>query len=639
MPFKKHVILASIALNCAAAHAQAPTPQTTAPSQAVPETEETVEVTATRNPEPLAQTTSAITVVTRQQIAAKKSFDIIDALRLAPSLSIAQSGTVGKTTSIFLRGTNSNHTLVLIDGVRVNSPADGRFDPGTLPVQNIERIEVLRGPQSALYGSDAIGGVINIITRRGTGAFSTGGDVEFGSHNTNRQSLTARGTLGNNDGISFSATRLHSNGYFRNDDYRNLAASLRYDHALSPKSGLAFVGQIDSANEGTPGQEILSFDPNARSRPRNLFGSLQYNNEAGRRRDRIILGAYDQSLRFNDPVNPGVPVAAQSFTNSLIKDRILTLDAQSAFALGQHTITAGGELRSEHASGDTTSTFGNTNFGRGTTTRALFAQDEFRAGRFAVVPGLRLEDNSQFGSNLSGRLATSYNLTPQSKLKATIGTGFRAPAINELYFPQFGDPNLKPEKSLGYELGYQHNLTRQGSLELTLFRNQFHNLIGTVVVPKSPAYPFGAKEGNAARARTQGLEIGYNQPFGRGLTAVVNHAFITTSSTSGPLLRRPRFVSTADLLYRRSKLDCDFGLVAQGRRNDNDFAAPPFGSGRGAGVYRGYTRFDLTVAYDLRPGLQIYTRAQNLLNRRYEEVAGFPAPRLNFVVGLQTRGF
>ena len=639
MLFKQRLTLAILGLYCATAHAQTtPTPQPATP-QAVPETEETVEVTATRNPEPLAQTTSAITVVTRQQIEAKKPFDVIDALRLAPSLSIAQSGTFGKTTSIFLRGTNSNHTLVLIDGVRVNSPADGRFDPGTLPVQNIERIEVLRGPQSALYGSDAIGGVINIITRRGADAFRTGGDVEIGSHNTNRQVLTANGTLGNSDGISFSATRLHSNGYFQNDDYRNLAASLRYDHTLSPKSNLAFIGQIDSANEGTPGQEILSYDPNARSRPQNLFGSLQYNNEAGHRRDRIILGAYDQSLHFNDPVNPGVPVADQSFTNSLIKDRILTLDAQSAFALGQHTITAGGELRSERASGDTTSTFGDTNFGQGTTTRALFAQDEFRAGRFALVPGLRLEDNSQFGSDLSGRLASSYNLTSQSKLKASIGTGFRAPAINELYYPQFGDPNLQPEKSLGYELGYQHNLTRQGSVELTLFRNQFHNLIGTVVVPKSPLYPFGAKEGNAVRARTQGLEIGYTQPLGQGLTAVINHAFIHTSSTSGPLLRRPSFVSTADLLYHRSKLDCDFGLVAQGHRNDDDFAAPPFGNGLGPGVYGGYTRFDLTVAYDLRPGLQIYTRAQNLFNRHYEEVAGFPAPGLNFVVGVQTRAF
>lgn len=651
MLLSKPMALASLSLWCVAAHAQTaassdsanPTPQatptnSTPPRKAEVESGETIEVTATRNPEPLAQTTSAITVVTRQQIEQKKPFDIVDVLRLAPSLAVFRSGTFGKTVSVFLRGTNSNHTLVLIDGVRANSPADGRFDFGTVPVENIERIEVLRGPQSALYGSDAMGGVINIITRRGTGAFRTGGDVEFGNYGTNRQVVTARGDLGKG-GLSFSATRLHSNGLFANDDYRNLATSLRYDRALSAKANLAFIGQIDSANEGTPGQRLLAFDPNARSKPRDIFGTIQYTNEASRRRDRITLGAFDQSLRLNDPINPTDPPAAQSFDIARLKDRVLTLDAQSAWTMGQHTLTAGGELRDEHASNDTKATFGNTNFSRGTTTRALFAQDEFRTGHFALVPGVRLEDNSQFGNDLNGRLAAAYYLNPKSKLKGTIGTGFRAPAIYELYYPQSGDPNLQPEKSVGYELGYEHTLPRDGRLELTLFRNQFRNLIGTVAVPKSPTYPFGFKAGNVNRARTQGLEIGFNQPLGNGLRAVLNQSFLTTSSTGAPLLRRPRFVSTADLLYRRNRFDYDFGLVAQGHRFDNDFAAPPFGKGRGAGIYGGYTRFDLTVAYDVRPGMQIYTRVQNLFNRRYEEVAGFPAPHLNFVVGVQTRAF
>jgi vitamin B12 transporter len=561
-------------------------------------TESEIVVTATRNPQPLAQTTSAVTVITRRQIEDKKAFDLTDVIRLAPSVSIAQNGTRGKVSSIFLRGTNSNHTLVLIDGVRANSPADQRFDPGTIPVENIERIEVLRGPQSALYGSDAIGGVINIITRRGSGPFRTGGALEFGSDSMQRQTVSARGDLGRG-GLSFSATRLRSGGEFQNDDYRNLGASLRIDRPLGKKSSLAFIGRVHDAEIGTPGQQLLSFDPNARSYPRDLFGSVQFTRDDRNRRDKISLGIYDRRLRFDDPINPGA--AFGSFTNSLLKDRVVSLDAQSALSFGRHTVTFGGELRRETAEGDSKSTFGPTVFDRGTTTQALFAQDEFRSGKLALVPGVRLENNSQFGGDVNGRLAASYDISTHGRLKATIGTSFRAPAINELYFPQFGNPDLKPEKSLSYEVGYEQELKRDGRAELTLFRNRFRNLIGTVATPVSPAFPFGFKAGNANRATTQGVEIGFNQPFGRGFKAVVNQSFVSTSSTGGELLRRPRFNTSADLLFRRNKLNLDFGVVAQGRRFDNDFAAPPFGTGRGAGIYGGYTRFDVSAGYDVRP--------------------------------------
>lgn len=619
-----------------------PTPQPTPiGSEEAGEREVEIIVTPTRNPRPLADSTSSVTLIDRERIAQKKPFDIIDIVRQAPSMVIAQSGTRGKSASIFLRGSNSNQTLVLIDGVRANSPADGRFDFGTIPADNIERIEVLRGPQSALYGSDAIGGVVNIITRRGQGPFRTGGGIEFGNFATNRQIVSARGEVGKG-ALSFSASRLKSEGDFANDDYRNLNASLRYDYNLNSRSQLALIGRIEDGEVGTPGQQFLAFDPNARSQPRNLFGTIQYTNEAQRadkvlRRDRITFGAFDRNLKFNDPANPGAPFP--SFTDSRLRDKIYLIDAQSTFNRGRHAITLGGELRREQASGNSLSSFGNTVFNQATTTRALFLQDEFRSGRFALVPGLRFENNSQFGSDVNGRLAANYTLDRHSKLKASVGTGFRAPAINELYFPQFGDPNLQPEESLGFEVGYERETTRGGRLEVTAFTNRFRDLIGTVATPKTPQFPFGFKAGNAASARTQGLEFSIAQPFGNGFTAIINHAFLNTSSSAGPLLRRPKFVTSADLLFRRNKIGADLGLNAQGRRFDNDFAAPPFGSGRGAGFYSGYTRLDLTLSYDLRPGLQLYTRAQNLLNRGYEEVAGFPAPRLNFVVGVQTRAF
>ena len=264
-------------LVCSAARAQETTPtpetatsstrseETSSETAVTTETEDVVVVTATRTRQTLAETTSAVTVVTRAQIEARKPVDLVEAIRLAPGVSVAQSGTRGKNTSIFLRGANSNQTLVLLDGVRANSPADGRFDFGLVPVENIERIEIVRGPQSALYGSDAIGGVINIITRRGRGENLSGGRIEFGSQSTNKQVFNFRG-----DGLSLSVSRDASDGFFANDDYDNAGVALRFDRDLDEDSALTFTLRGNDSEVGTPGQRDFSFDPNARSRSRDF---------------------------------------------------------------------------------------------------------------------------------------------------------------------------------------------------------------------------------------------------------------------------------------------------------------------------------------------------------------------------------
>ncbi len=617
-----------------------PTPASTSSTASTDEPEREVEivVTPTRTQRTLSETASSVTVITRRQIEDKKPLDVIDILRLAPGLSISQSGTRGKVASVFLRGSNSNQTLVLIDGVRANSPADERFDVGNLAPENIERIEVLRGPQSALYGADAMGGVINIITRRGSGPLKTGGALEFGSQSSNREVITARGDVGRGS-LSFAASRTSTKGFFANDDYRNNAASLRYDRTLSPNSSLTFTGRAEDGEVGAPGQQFLSFDPNARSKPQLLNGTLQFFNQAKsggaegtvRRSDRVSLGITHRNLRFDDPINPGA--AFPSFTNSILRDQVLVADAQTTFQGARNALSLGGELRREGANGDTRSTYGPTKFDQSTNTSALWAQDELRAGKLLVIPGLRYEHNSQYGGQVSGRLATAYELRDASRIKASAATGFRAPSINELYFPNYGNPNLNPEKSTGFELGYERPTSRGGRAELTAFTTRYRDLIGSLQTGQT----FAAA--NINRARVNGLELSLSQPLTRGLDLIVNHAFLNTSSSSGQLLRRPKFVSTADLLFRRDKVRADLGLVAQGRRFDNDFAAPPFGKGRGAGFYPGFTRLDLTLGYQVQPALEAYVRFGNLLNRRYEEAAGYPSQRFNFVVGLQSRAF
>ncbi len=639
MSFMKYwfVVLVPALISAAAAQEAAqPTPTATpatAAEEEKPEKEVQVIITPNRNPQSITESTSAVSVIPRQEIAAKKPLELSEVVRLAPSLSVGQNGTLGKSASIFIRGANSNHTLVLIDGVRSNSPADRRFDFGALQPENIERIEVLRGPQSALYGSDAIGGVINIITRRGEGPLRTGGSIEFGNQSTSRQIVSAQGQVGKG-ALSFSASRIKTNGFFANDDYKDVGASLRYDYGLTPTSNLTFTSRIDDGEVGTPGQQFGLYDPNARSFPRNIFGSVQWNNEARdgdevRRRDRVSIGAYDRKLRFDDPINPGS--AFPSFTNSNLKYKIYQLEAQSTLNRGAHAITIGGELRNEKSDVNSRSTFGNNLLNNSTNTQALWIQDEFRRGRFSFVPGLRLENNSQFGSDLNGRLAAGYDLNTLTRLKGSFGTGFSAPSFNDLYFPNYGNPNLKPEESRGFDIGIERQLRNNGRLEVMAFSNRITNLIAAVAIPQPAPNPPIYRAANIGRARTQGLEFAWRQPLSSGLTLNMNHAFLSTSNGTTALIRRPRFASNVDLYFQRNRISADLGVVAQGRYLD--FA------GAGTGYQPGFVRLDLTMGYDIRPGVQVFTRVQNLLDKKYAQAAGFPAPGLNFTVGIQTRAF
>ena len=468
--------------------AATPTPQPatqtenqTADNANLPDDEKVIIVTAERNPQPLADSPSAVAVITRAQIEAKKPFDILDVLRLVPGISIAQSGTRGKTTSVFTRGTNSNQTLVLVDGVRANSPQDGRFDFGQIPIENVDHIEVVRGPASALYGSDAIGGVINIITKRGSGPLKPGGLLEFGNQGINRQEINANGSFGKNDGnrLSFSGFRLDSNGQFQNDDYRNVGASLRFDHDLSANKNrtLSFIGRTSESKFGVPGQRFLSFDPFQRDNSRDTQLSLQFENRDGKRRDKIVLGQYVRHLDDDDTRDQTAPTAAPSrFAN-----KVQSLDAQTSYDFGRNTLTGGVETRRESA--DITSNFaftdetgavqtGGSRYDKGTHTNAIFVQDEFKSGKFTLVPGARYEDNSQFADFTSYRVAGAYDVTSSTRLKSSYGTAFKAPSFDSLYFPGFGNPNLTPETSHGYDAGILQKFG-SGTLELDLLQQSY----------------------------------------------------------------------------------------------------------------------------------------------------------------------
>lgn len=645
----KTLLLSSLLL-AAPALAQDATPTATPPPQPtdqttvdqtsdqtaanLPDDEKVIIVTAERNPQPLAASPSAVAVITRAQIEAKKPFDILDVLRLVPGLSVAQSGTRGKTTSVFTRGTNSNQTLVLVDGVRANSPQDGRFDFGQIPIENVDHVEIVRGPGSALYGSDAIGGVMNIITKRGSGPLQPGGLLEFGNQGINRQEVNASGSFGKNDGnrLSFSGFRLYSGGQFRNDDYRNVGASLRFDRDLSPGKNktLSFIGRTSESKFGVPGQRFLSFTPFQRDNSHDTQLSLQFENRDRKRRDKIILGQYNRRLEDDGTRNQTAPTTAPSrFAN-----RVQSLDAQTSYDFGQNVLTAGLETRRESA--NITSNFafademgaiqtGGSSYNKGTHTNAIFAQDELKSGKFTLAPGVRYEDNSQFGNFTSYRVAGAYDVTPATRFKASYGTAFKAPSFDSLYFPNFGNPNLTPETSRGYDAGILQKFGG-GTVELTYYNNSLKDLIGSDPKTFLPT--------NINRAKTHGFELALDQPLNRNFRLLVAGNTTATSSSSGRLLRRPRFNASADLIANQGKFQGDLGLIAQGQRFDSNFVNE-FTPRK----YGGYVRTDFTLSYKVRPQFALYARVGNLFNRKYEEVAGYQAPRFNLSLGIKTLVF
>ena len=573
-----------------------------------------VVVTPTKNPRRLSETTTAITVISREQIEARKAFDVTDILRQVPSLNLVQSGSRGKIANVFLRGASPSQTLVLIDGLRVNSPSFGAFDFGTLPIDNIERIEVLRGPQSGLYGADAIGGVINIITRRGVGPLRTGGRLEIGNDGTNRQTFSARGETGQNR-IAFAATRLNSNGIRQNDDYRNLAASLRFDRAIGTKSNLAFITRFEDAKLGVPGQ-IFGLDPNERADPRSLFGSLQFTRDGAKRRDKISLGLFDKDLRDEDPTNTGDTF----FGSSRIRDKVQTLEAQSAFLLGKHTLTAGAELRRQRARISGESNFGPNNYEGKTSTRAAFIQDELQTGKTSLALSGRYEDNSQFGNDLNGRFSVARKVAANSRIKAAVGTGFQAPTVDQLYSPFGGNVNLQPVENTTFEIGLEQDLPRGGRAELNLYRSRFRNLVG---------FDANFTAINVDRARAEGLEVSLNQPFGKGFRLVANGGLLSINSTQQRnILRRPKYTAAADLIYRKGKAEFDLGVISRGRSYDVGQT--------GAAIFGGYSRFDLAASYGVRDNVRVYARLNNIFDREFQEIVGYPTPGRQFVVGVQT---
>ncbi len=582
-------------------------------SQQLPPFSEDVVVTATSVPEEEKEVGSAVTVITREQIEKSEKVLVTELLRSVPGLDVVQSGTPGSVTSVFTRGANSNQTLVLVDGVRMNSPYFGGYDWSALTTENIERIEIARGPFSALYGSDAIGGVVQIFTR--AGAAGVTGRV-----------TGAAGNEGQGEGsafVSVSEGSLQATGSFRysaydgdrlNTDWRQRNAAARVDAKLSEGSRIGVEAGYVDGEVGNPGPVGAPSTARGVLREERLSvpGSFAL---SGTNRLDVLLAGVRSKPEFQDPDGGYVSETDAETLQARVSDTA---------RFGAHVVTAFASWQRWKV--DDQSNFGpNIEDGR-TTIWGLGAQDTATFAAFTVTAGVRFDSHSVYGGAWSPRATVSWlSADGLWKVRASGGAGFRAPTIGELYYPFVGNPDLKPERSVSWELGAERYIG-SGRAQVSLFWNDFDDLI---------VYDFAASRNfNIGSARARGVEVGWSQPILPSLSVEAAYTFLATENldTGAPLPRRPENRASLSLDWQPVRgLDLVPRVIFVGSRADGDPLT-------GAPVEDpSYTRVDLLARWQATPNAAPYLTITNLLDRRYDEAAGYPAAGRLVAGGLDVR--
>ena len=594
-----------------------------------------VVVTATPVETPAEQLGASVSVVNGEDFQTYHYPTVDEALRSVPGVEIRRSGAYGKTTSVTIRGANANQVQVLVDGLRVKSPTLGQVDLSDISPDLIERIEVIRGAQSTLYGADAIGGVINIITRKGKGGpFQATVQQEVGNYDT----LVSRATVYGAWKIlnyALSASHFESNGQFQNDETDANAISARIGATLPENSTLDFVFRYNKNDIGVPVKGVFPgpqpinpiINRNARSQSETTIFSLE-----GKTRPvewwetRGRLARYENSAGFQDPVDPGVDFDFATFSQVNVERR--EAEWVNSFFIGKWSTSSVG-LEHRREIGESHNTFRAVS-----ETQSVFFEQQLRFfERLFLTGGFRVEDNSVFGTTTTERGSLAFLIKETgTRLRGSAGTGFRAPTFNDLFFPGFGNPDLQPEKSLSYDFGVDQKLwNNRIRLGLTYFQNNFRNLIACCT--PLPTAPFGGPF-NVGRARSAGIEFTSEVDVLPNLIASLNYTYTDSENlaTDRLLPREPRHRWNIGLTWEPiSKLS----LFTQVHVVSEQFEQ--FGE-----VYNsGYTRVDVGGTWRIleRTGwlqkLELTARIQNLLNEGYAEVRGFPALGVNALVGLR----
>jgi vitamin B12 transporter len=611
-----------------------------------------VVVTANRVETPTKEIATSVTVITEQDLEQTKKTTLVEALREVVGLSVLQTGPVGSSASVMLRGANSEHTLVMIDGVEVNDPItpSRTFDFSHLQIEGIERVEILRGPQSTLYGSDAMAGVINIITKKGqgkpvfhlsslagsyrtfSGTAGLSGEMKKFHYSLWSSSLTSRG---------FSAASDRLEGNTEADGYKNLSLSARAGYRLADNIDLDFSARFTDARSDIDNYgSAFGDDPNNVQNYETLFlkGHLRGLFSKNRWEQKWTFSQVRSNRKTDNPTDEQHPFDSD---RSRYRSGLFKLDWQNnVFLHESNTLTFGAEYQqergeseyySESIMGPSISLFP-IKKARNT---GIYAQDQLRlAGIFFLTAGIRMDTHSQSGPSTTFRIAPAFFIRQTStKLKATLGTGFKSPSLYQLYAPgniwgPIGNENLEPEETASWDMGIEQTLwDGKILLEGTFFSSRYKNLID---------YDYTEGYINIAQVSSKGVEIAleFFPIENMALSVSYSHTVVKDLNTGEALLRRPKNKFAATL---------NFGILAKGRlvislihlgeRDDMEWIDWIATKVR-------MTPFSLLNAvgsYDILPNIQLFLSLDNILDQRYELIKGYGTPGRSAYMGFKIK--
>ncbi|MBN1913250.1 MAG: TonB-dependent receptor [Candidatus Omnitrophica bacterium] len=603
---------------------------------------ERIVVTPSRTQENIKGTTSAVTVYTRSDIENAKADSAKEFLKGTVGLDIVQTGSYGSPVSVFLRGTNSGHLQVMIDNVRVYDPiaTNASFNFANLTLDNIERVEVVRGPQSVLYGSDAIGGAINIITKKGKGEPVANILLQGGSYDSHKEYLDSSGRLGN---LAYAFTLSHFEslgiskfkGTSERDPYQNNSASLRLDYDLNSENSVGFTSRFTEGIYEYDNSVGLKDDPDMQAEQEQFLISQYFENKISdvwqQRLQFSFMRNYRQDSNDKDPAYP------DDYLRNWYIGENQQLDWQHTLRISDFdTVVAGFDWQREKGNYYyyTEYSFGSsqTHFPKAISrTKGCYLENMFNLDDiFRLNTGLRIDDHSSAGTHETYKFDTSYLFNSGTKIKGGWGTAYKAPTLYQLHAlpdPWFGGGNvdLKPEESQTYEAGFEQNLFQDRiQLSSVYFHTQIKNLIDAKY---NAATWFTDAYSNIGKARIFGYETTLTFKPYKGMGFDLGYTWQDTEDKSNgdELLRRPKNKYFAIFNYApNGKIDFGIKAMRSGHRNDS--------SNR---LMKAYTRVDLTSNYKLNSSAEAFLKIENLTDEIYEEVKNYAQPGRSYTIGLK----
>ena len=595
-------------------------------------------VTVSAHAQPLSTVTAPVVVVTREEIEASRAANVVDLLRHTPFLHVSQVGARGGLTTVTLRGGDPNFTLVMIDGIPVNDPTNllgGSFDLSTLTLDNIEQIEIVRGPLSALYGSEAIGGVINILSRKGEGQPEVSVQAMGGSFSNWQVGAATQGAFKR---LRYSVTGSYQDigEQVENDSYSLGTFAFNSDLALSQTGSLQFLVRLHESdasgfpeNGGGPEFALLRDAKTIAAREK-VFG-LKYIDQI--RANWSYRAFFDSYLRDEDSFTPAILDSfPPSFSSRPSFDSKTGLD-RFRFGLGstlhmgsRFDVDVGFGVRREDGSSDSVIAGAfPSGFELRRNTASLNGELHYHSSALNANLGLRWDNSDDADAEFSPHAGASYTFAPQGiRLKANWGQGFKLPSFFSLGEPTIGNPELRPERSWGFDVGIEKEVAGpRVLLALSYYRNEFENLIDFS--------PEQFRLVNRSEVKTQGMEIELITNIRQGLRLGGSLTYLDAEivGTTEPLRDRPAWRGGVRFDWQiNDRSDFHLDTLWVGPRFDFQIPVPD------RNQVGGYSSSSLTWSYQLGRDFTLFTRIDNLFNRKFHEFIGFPNPGLYGRVGL-----